>query len=160
MSNCPCGSNKSFETCCELIIAGTPAPTAEALMRSRYSAYAVGNLDHVRKTHGADAKDKYDHSETESTASDVKWVGLEIRGTTGGEVEDQTGTVEFIAKCRQDGEIRVHHERSDFKREEGQWMYIDGVINPRVETRRVQKVGRNDPCPCGSGKKYKKCCAA
>ncbi|MGY9002959.1 MAG: SEC-C metal-binding domain-containing protein, partial [Rhodospirillales bacterium] len=49
---------------------------------------------------------------------------------------------------------------SDFKREEGQWMYIDGVINPRVETRRVQKVGRNDPCPCGSGKKYKKCCAA
>jgi SEC-C motif-containing protein len=152
MKTCPCGSNKSFETCCELIIAG-------ALMRSRYSAYAIEDLDHVRKTHGAEAKNKYDHSETESTAADVKWIGLEIRNTTGGGIKDQTGTVEFIAKCRQNGEIRVHHERSDFKREDDQWMYIDGVVNPRMETRYVQKMGRNDPCSCGSGKKYKKCCA-
>lgn len=129
-------------------------------MRSRYSAYATNNLDHVRKTHGATARHKYDHSETESTAADVKWVGLEIRGTAGGETDCNTGTVEFIAKANQDGKIHLHHERSDFKREDGQWMYVDGVINPKDEPRRVQKIGRNDPCSCGSGKKYKKCCAA
>ncbi|MBT4699861.1 MAG: hypothetical protein HOB79_02200, partial [Rhodospirillaceae bacterium] len=59
-----------------------------------------------------------------------------------------------------DGEDRMHHERSDFKREQGQWVYTGGQMNPRGEPRRVQKVGRNEPCPCGSGKKFKKCCGA
>ncbi len=72
MKNCPCGSNKSFDTCCEPIIAGALAPTAEALMRSRYSTYLIENLDHIRKTHGAEAKTKYNYFKTENTAADVK----------------------------------------------------------------------------------------
>ncbi|MEK9660196.1 MAG: YchJ family metal-binding protein [Alphaproteobacteria bacterium] len=52
----------------------------------------------------------------------------------------------------------MHHERSHFRRENGQWLYVDGEFNPKGQPLRVVKVGRNDPCPCGSGQKYKKCC--
>ena len=160
MTKCPCGSDINFDACCEPIIAGTPALTAEALMRSRYSAYVKGNIDHIEKTHGKEVRDDYNRSAAESMANSVKWLSLDIRETTGGGTEDNTGTVEFAATFHQDGEDRMHHERSDFKREQGQWVYTGGQMNPRGEPRRVQKVGRNEPCPCGSGKKFKKCCGA
>jgi SEC-C motif-containing protein len=68
--------------------------------------------------------------------------------------------VRFAAQYRQDGVRLVHHERSTFRREDGQWVYVDGEVDPKSPPRQVAKVGRNDPCPCGSGKKYKKCCGA
>ncbi|MBL4692142.1 MAG: SEC-C domain-containing protein, partial [Magnetovibrio sp.] len=83
-----------------------------------------------------------------------------IRETSGGGEDDETGTVLFSARFKENGELNVHRELSDFRRENGEWVYVDGKINPQGEPRRVQKVGRNEPCPCGSGKKYKKCCGA
>jgi len=160
MSNCPCGSDIDFEACCAPVLAGTPAATAEALMRSRFTAYVKGDLDYIENTHASEIRDSFNRSAAESTARSVEWISLEIRDTESGGKEDETGTVEFAARFRQDGDIRVHHERSNFRREDGRWVYVDGKMNPQSAPRRVTKVGRNEPCPCGSGKKYKKCCGA
>lgn len=160
MADCPCGSNDEFDACCGPIIAGSPAETPEALMRSRFSAFVKGNIDHIENTHATEVRDTFNRSAAESTAHSVEWVGLEIMDTSEGGAEDETGKVEFQARFKQDGELQVHHELSNFKREDGNWFYVDGKMNPHSEPVRVEKVGRNEPCPCGSGKKYKKCCGA
>ncbi len=160
MIECPCGSERDFEDCCGPILGGAPAPTAEALMRSRYSAYVKGDLDHIERTHAADVRENFNRSAAQSTAETVEWLGLVLRETTKGGADDDEGTVEFSARFRKDGEEQVHHELATFRREENQWVYVDGKMNPKGKPRRVEKTGRNEPCPCGSGKKYKKCCGA
>lgn len=160
MEKCPCGSGSAFEACCGPIIQGTPAPTAEALMRSRYTAYVLGDVDHIDRTHAAEIRDTFDRSEAESLARGVEWAGLEIRSVSGGGTADDTGTVEFTSRYKKDGQVNVHHEKSAFRRDDGQWVYVDGEMNPKGAPRTVEKIGRNAPCPCGSGKKYKKCCGA
>ena len=160
MAQCPCGSGSDFDECCGPIIGGTAAPTAEALMRSRFTAFVHGDLDHIENTHAKEVRDDFNRSAAESTAKSVEWVSLEIRDTFDGREDDDTGTVEFAARFKKDGALQVHHERSNFRREEGRWVYVDGKMNPKGKPRRVEKVGRNEPCPCGSGKKFKKCCGA
>ena len=88
------------------------------------------------------------------------WQGLEVRAVTDGGRDDETGSVEFVARFRLRGEQRAHHELASFRRERGRWVCAGGEMNPKGPPRQVAKVGRNDPCPCGSGKKYKKCCGA
>jgi SEC-C motif-containing protein len=66
--------------------------------------------------------------------------------------------VEFEASYERDGLRDIHHERAQFKKVDGQWLYDEGDIVPKTIVRATPKVGRNDPCPCGSGKKYKHCC--
>lgn len=149
---CPCGSDAAFETCCGPILAGSPAPTAEALMRSRYTAFVRGDAEYIARTYT---------SENRATVGGdlpaVDWVGLEILGTSGGGIADRTGTVDFAARYRADGAVRIHRENSNFRREDGHWVYIDGTMGPEAPP---GKTGRNDPCPCGSGEKFKKCCGA
>lgn len=160
MQTCPCGSGAGLDACCGPIIGGNPARTAEALMRSRYSAYALGELDHIERTQAVLAGEAFDRPAAEAMARTVEWTGLEILGTSGGGEPDDAGTVEFAAHFRRDGQPHVLREVSSFRREQGRWIYVDGVISPGSEPRRSEKVGRNAPCPCGSGKKYKKCCGA
>jgi SEC-C motif-containing protein len=160
MTPCPCGSGQELDDCCGAIIAGAPAPTAEALMRARYSAYALGQIDYLADTLAPEARGDFDPIEASSTASDAVWQGLEVRAVTDGGRDDQTGSVEFVARFRLRGEPRIHHELARFRREQGRWVCVDGDMNPKGPPRQVDKVGRNDPCPCGSGKKYKKCCGA
>lgn len=158
MNTCPCGSRKEFEQCCGPLIAGAAAPTAEALMRSRYTAFTQGNLDYIDTTHASDMAEPFDRSEGQTMVDDFKWRGLEIVRLKDGGPADQTGEVEFTAKFRHNGQMGLHHERATFKREEGRWVYVDGELNPKPQTVvRDSRIGRNDPCPCGSGKKYKKC---
>lgn len=157
---CSCGSGRGFDECCGPLLAGAAAPTAEALMRSRYSAFTVANVDYLEKTLAPEARADYDRGETQTWVEEAHWQGLEVRGTTGGGADDQDGTVEFVARYKFRGKVFAHHELGQFRRHEGSWVYVDGVMNPRPEQRQVQKVGRNDPCPCGSGKKFKKCCGA
>ena len=149
---CPCGSGAILADCCGPVIAGAPAPTAEALMRSRYTAFVQSNIAHIRATYA---------TEHRAVISDdlpaIDWVGLEIMGTSGGAPDDNTGTVDFAARYRQDGAVRLHREKSNFRREDGCWVYVDGVAAPQLP---AGKTGRNDPCPCGSGKKFKNCCSA
>lgn len=160
MTPCPCGSGQNFDDCCGAIIGGAPAPTAETLMRSRYTAFAVGNVGYLAETLSSESRADFDEIEAENTASNAKWQGLEIRSTTGGGENDETGTVEFVASFRLEGQQRIHHELGLFEREDGRWVCAGGEVNPKSAPRQVVKVGRNEPCPCGSGKKYKKCCGA
>src|SRR5205085_4408879 len=101
-----------------------------------------------------------DEESTRRWAETADWQGLEIVDTAGGEANDSEGTVEFIARFRdRKGDMQAHHEVSTFVKEDGRWLFKQGHA-PEVATvrRSAPKVGRNDPCPCGSGKKFKKCC--
>ena len=160
MTQCPCGSGLGFDACCGPLIAGAPAATAEALMRSRYTAYSQGNVAYLTSTLAPEVQGDFDPVEAHSTAANAQWQGLEIRSVTGGGPDDETGQVEFVARFRLRDDPRVHHELSDFRREDGRWLCAGGKMNPKQPPRSVAKIGRNDPCPCGSGKKYKKCCGA
>lgn len=159
MTECPCGSGKSYDTCCGPYIAGRlNPPTAEALMRSRYTAYAKGAIDYIEATHSPEKRDNLDIEETRRWAEESEWQGLEILECREGGPGDTAGTVEFTARYRQKGRDYEHHEVSSFRKEGGQWFFQDGNTPRQTYTREAPKVGRNDPCPCGSGKKYKKCC--
>ena len=157
---CPCGSSNPYEACCGQYIEGTPAPTAETLMRSRYSAYSMGKGAYLAATLSEEQSKDFDLKEFEASEADTKWLGLEIKKTELGGESDETGSVEFVARYRTGRDPNIHHELAFFKREEGNWVFADCQMNPKQEQRIVNKVGRNEPCPCGSGKKFKKCCAA
>ncbi len=141
---CPCGG-ASYETCCGPRHSGSsPADTAEALMRSRYCAYALGRFDYLGATQ---------RSERRGAETHVKWVGLTVHNAKGGQ-GDFVGEVEFTARYLSGHSLFSLHERSAFERVDGRWIYTTG--NPdQAET----KVERNAPCPCDSGKKFKSCCA-
>lgn len=160
MEACPCGSSESYSRCCEPLITGQrPAETAEQLMRSRYSAYTKAQVDYIFETTHPDHRKGYDHQGTKEWAENSEWEGLEIVATQNGGPEDKTGEVEFIATYREKGARKVHHERAQFIKEEGKWLFTDGRMathQPIISS----KIGRNEPCTCGSGKKYKKCCGA
>jgi SEC-C motif-containing protein len=160
MSNCPCGSGESYATCCEPIITGKQlAETAEQLMRARYSAHVKVDVDFLYATTHPDYRQNYDHKGTKSWAEKSEWQGLEIVGTTAGGSTDEEGEVEFIARFRDTEGLRSHHERGQFKRQKKKWLFTEGEM-VKSQPISVTKIGRNDPCPCGSGKKYKKCCGA
>lgn len=159
-SACPCGSGQDFDACCGPVLAGAPALTAEALMRSRYTAYTRQNLDHIANTNAVALADVFDRAQAEEMAAEFEWLGLQVLAVADGGADDATGTVEFRSAFRRLGQDLVHHELAHFTREEGRWVYSQGDINPKQQPRRVVQVGRNDPCPCGSGKKFKKCCGA
>ena len=129
-------------------------------MRSRYSAFVLGNLDHVDRTHAPEVRDTFDRLEAERIVDEAKWLGLEVRRVIDGGVDDQTGQVEFFIRYSRRGQTYVQHELASFRRENGIWLYQSGEINPKSPPRQVSKVGRNETCSCGSGKKFKKCCGA
>ncbi len=160
MNKCPCGSDKNYTDCCEPLIKGErSAQTAEELMRSRYTAYTKAEVDHILKTSHPDKQDDYDRKSVLNWAKNSDWIKLDIIDTDKGGPENDDGQVEFKAHYRKKGERQVHHELATFKKVEGEWYFFDGETpTPQQVVRSSPKVGRNDPCPCKSGKKYKKCC--
>jgi len=160
MKNCHCGSGRQYSECCEPYIAGqAKAPTAEALMRSRYSAYVEHAVDYIINTCVTKGgKNDADYKSTRDWSEKSTWLGLKITSVEKGGPEDSEGTVEFEASYERDGLKDIHQEKAKFKKENGEWLYDEGNIVPRTIVRSSPKVGRNDPCPCGSGKKYKHCC--
>lgn len=156
MKLCPCDSGKPFADCCEVYISGKRLPhTPEQLMRSRYSAFQVMDIDYIGNTMRGPALKDYSKLETENWARSIEWLGLEVVNTG---MKDHDGFVEFIAKYSKDGKQDQIHERSEFHRKDGKWYYVDGKDPNRTMPVHVEKVGRNEPCVCGSGKKSKKCC--
>lgn len=160
MNTCPCGTGRSYEECCGPIIAGTKdASTAEQLMRSRYTAYVKGEIGYIYSSLHPEHREDFDEKSTRQWAKSSQWHKLEIRDTRGGGEEDTEGTVEFIAAFTDSDGRKEHHELSTFKKEDGRWYFVDGApVTPGTVVREGAKVGRNAPCMCGSGKKYKKCC--
>lgn len=162
MSDCPCGSGKSLSECCQPIINGDEkAKRAEALIRARYTAHTLGSMDFILATHHPSTRTDIDEAATARWASESQWLGLEILDVQGGEEEDSTGRIEFIARYRDSARRRhTHHERGVFEKYHGQWYFRDAEVPDVNQFRReAPKQGRNEPCACGSGKKYKKCCA-
>ena len=121
---CPCDSGQSYDVCCGPWHAGLKegvhAPTPEALMRSRYSAYVLGLIEYLLATWHAST------SPGELELSPVKWLGLEVRQA---QTAGDAGVVEFVARCRDSGRAQRLHETSRFVRQDGRWYYIDGQMD-------------------------------
>lgn len=159
---CPCGHETTYEACCQTFHQGKENPTtAEQLMRARYSAFVKNQIDFIGSTHIPGTKD-FDMDEARQWATDSTWKGLQIINTSQGEDSQQDGIVEFKALYSdKEGKDYLHHEISTFKKIDGKWYYNDGqIVGTGPIIRSTPKVGRNEPCPCGSKKKYKKCCGA
>jgi SEC-C motif-containing protein len=147
--NCKCGSGLSYEQCCGRFIEGNEKPgSALELMKSRYSAYALGKGSYLVQTSIKEHRYEADAALIGEFARNSEWIRLEIvKSSETGE----TGMVEFKAYYREKESIRLHHEQSMFIKEAGEWFYDEGkLFNTGI--------GRNELCPCGSGKKYKRCC--
>jgi SEC-C motif-containing protein len=100
-----------------------------------------------------------DRKGTSAWSRKLDWQRLEVRNTEKGGPDDSAGTVEFLARYRKDSKAFDHHEIAEFVREDDRWYFKDGHAPQPVQAiRQGPKIGRNDPCSCGSGKKYKKCC--
>ena len=154
---CPCGSGSSFETCCEPIIKGErESETAEELMRARYSAFVTGAIDFIVSSTHTRTRNEIDLSFIREWSQSSTWRGLQIIETKS--VDDSKAFVSFEAQYTQGGQDHSHREKSVFEREDGEWRFVTGdeLKNPTVRYE-TPRPGRNDPCPCGSGKKYKKC---
>ncbi|MDF1608468.1 YchJ family protein [Hoeflea sp. YIM 152468] len=160
MPPCPCGSTADLALCCGRYHAGAPAPSAEKLMRSRYAAYATGKLDYIEATCAGPAALAFDRAEAGILQIGTEWLGLEIVATKRGREGDSEGTVSFIARYRQQGTAAALSETSLFRKIEGRWVYWDRdpVVAGPVHGAGPGRIGRNDPCPCGSGRKHKRCC--
>ncbi|USD39305.1 YchJ family protein [Ferrimonas sp. SCSIO 43195] len=151
MSHCQCGSNLAYRLCCQPLHCGdSHASSPEQLMRSRYCAFVEGKADYLLATHHPQYRASLTVEQLADSCRDSDFVGLQIVDVPA-DSGDQ-GEVEFKAWYRQGSEILALWERSRFQRLEDRWHYCDGDIQPLL------KLGRNDPCPCGSGKKAKKCC--
>lgn len=155
MTACPCGSGKPEPACCARYHRGELAPTALALMRSRYSAYVRGEIDYLVATHDASTRDSVDTAAVAKWSRETTWQGLEIVATEAGGETDDTGVVEFVARGITSGKAFAQRERSRFRRVGGAWFYLDGKVGEPVK--KALTPGRNEPCPCGSGMKYKRC---
>ena len=169
MEECPCGTGFLYTDCCGPLIRGVSnADTAEDLMRSRFSAFAKGTWDYLEKTRYPDGQELSAWYKTKFLHDGITWKNLEIVGVKNGESSEEEGEVSFIAHYVENGEEKVLQEVSNFIKEDGKWYYneheskvISSNPTPTAKpfTRDQPKVGRNDPCPCGSNKKYKKCCS-
>ena len=123
-------------------------------MRSRYSAYVSEDVDYLMETTHVSTAKSYRRKELESWAKTSEWLNLEIVSTQQGQAVDNEGRVEFKAVYNSASQKLVHHEDSFFKKENDRWFYVSGTTVDNVP----KTVKRNDPCSCGSGKKFKKCC--
>ena len=127
-STCPCGSGEP--ACCALYHDGVPAPTALALMRSRYTAFVRGEIDYLMETHDPATRAGVDKKALATWSRDTLWMGLEIVATEAGGETDDTGIVEFIARGVTNGQPFTQRERSRFRRVDGRWVYTDGAVRP------------------------------
>jgi len=145
LDQCPCGSGIAYSDCCQRWHAGAPAPDPEALMRSRYTAYVLKNEPYLLDTW---------HFSTRPRDLDLEtspyWVSLRIISSAD---EGSRGRVHFRASYQGGSGWGYLEEISQFVKEGVQWLYLEGETSEGV-----LKPGRNEPCPCGSGGKYKSCC--
>lgn len=127
-------------------------------MRSRFAAYALDITNYIQSTWDANTRPKED--KLNFGGEKIEWWRLEILETQKGDAADNKGIVEFKAFYGKDGDEQVLHEISRFVKTNGRWFYVDGVVKSVGKIIPQLKEGKNAPCPCGSGKKFKRCCGA
>ena len=126
--NCPCGNPKSYAACCQVAHQSiTNVKTAEQLMRSRYTAFTMGNGDYLMQSHHSTTQPTQEKENIENWANSVVWLGLDVLHTTKGLATDNEGTVEFTAHFLENGKPATIHENSKFIKENGLWMYL-GIV--------------------------------
>ncbi len=154
MHSCPCGSKNQFSECCEPFLKGEKLPESpEQLMRSRFSAFCRGGYwQYILDTWHPEFKPKETAEELAQDSLQGQWEKLEVRHAA---MHGEMGEVTFCAWYRNEKGLHPHLERSFFVRLDGKWVYTEGEFLPYVK---AAKTKPNEPCPCGSGKKYKKCC--
>lgn len=165
--SCPCGSSKRYQDCCNplhihvdsgQVVARTP----EQLMRSRYCAFVLKNFDYILKTHHPEYLNGLTLASL-NTGPHPHWLGLEVlssseipahnsQAANQAIAEPRHGTVTFKAWYKLEGEIDAIYECSEFIYQTGRWYYSQG------QQMTAKLPGRNDPCVCHSGKKFKQCC--
>ncbi len=159
MIQCYCGSGRVYDKCCGPLVAGREhAVTAEALMRSRFSAHCVGEYGYLEVTACPRLHGGISAEEIQEWSTHMHWNKLTVLRVEGGSEQDSRGVVEFQAEYTMRGVPQILHETSTFVRSDRQWCYEDGHVHSRTIRREAPKTGRNAPCACGSGQKFKKCC--
>lgn len=122
--NCHCCSNKPFEACCQPIIEGQrQADTAEELMRSRYTAFVVADINYLMNSHHPKTRPVKERKSILRWTKSVKWIKLEVHQTKAGQINDTEGWVQFTAYFIEDGKVDTIHENSYFTKENGKWYY-------------------------------------
>lgn len=161
MTNCPCCSDKDYADCCGPYLEGQSIPpTPEALMRSRYTAYTKADMDYVQKTMKGKVLRAFNAKDAKQWALTAKWQGLEIIDAPSVPSNQTKGFVTFVARYLDGNEPQALYEHSEFHKEGERWFYVQEHAYEPDKPKPISssKIGRNEPCPCGSGKKFKKCC--
>lgn len=153
--SCLCGSDLNYSACCGRYHSGEELPaTAEQLMRSRFTAYALRDVNYLLTTWDAGKRP----ANIDFSKETAQWQKLQILSCKKGSAKDSKGLVEFKAFYSQDGEDYFMHEISRFVKNSQNWQYLDGVIKAAGKVATSLNAGRNALCSCGSGKKFKRCC--
>jgi SEC-C motif domain protein len=155
-SPCPCGSGQTFAQCCDAIIKQQrPAANAEQVMRSRFTAHVIRDFGHLHRTDLSTARLPYVEEES---SGETPWTRLVVHAHEIG-AKPTTAFVDFSAYYKEGDAERALHEKAEFVQVNGTWFYTRAVRQGPAPVKSAHpKIGRNDPCPCGSGKKFKHCC--
>lgn len=125
-ADCPCGSGQILADCCLPLLAGVRfAQTAEQLMRSRYTAHSLLQIEYLWQTWSAEQRRRSSPEQIYAWASSCEWLGLQILACEQGQNQDAEGKVSFIALFRHHGQLQQHHENALFRRLMGRWFYLD-----------------------------------
>lgn len=157
---CPCQNKngKHYSACCQPYHDGSNMPeTAEQLMRSRYSAYAKALIDYLVASTLPVQQTLINTDTLKAWATKTQWCGLTVLSSSGGNKLDTHGKVSFIAHYKSDNKVEHHQEDANFRRQGNRWYFVYRKNNLDFT---AAHIGRNAICPCGSDKKYKKCCGA
>lgn len=146
---CPCGSQQQLADCCGRYHLGQTPDTPEQLMRSRYSAYVLGHMDYLKQTTLPAQQSGLDLAAMRQWSQNSQWLGLTIEAAPA--PQGSQAQVTFRVHWADAQGEQVHHECSRFVHHQERWYFVDPTVPLHF--------GRNDPCPCQSGLKFKKCCA-
>ena len=144
---CPCRARDKeplpYAQCCAPILEeGKPAPTAEALMRARYSAFALGKIDFLYDSLAPEAREDFDRKAVQHWSSQSQWLGLDVLATEAGKAGDAEGYVEFVAHFTLDGKDQAHRERSKFRSDEARGWYLPRRGEPQAHAHRERRPAR------------------
>ncbi|MDY7219058.1 YchJ family protein [Denitrificimonas sp. JX-1] len=147
---CPCTPTRTYQDCCGRYHTGQLASTPQTLMRARYSAFVKGDIHFIQLTTLPTQHSALDLKAITQWSNNSQWLGLEVLSEAL-EADQRHAWVKFIAHWQDELGTHQHHENSLFIKPAEQWYFYDPNIPLRAE--------RNAPCPCGSTRKFKKCCA-
>jgi SEC-C motif-containing protein len=125
------------------------------LLEARYQAFVDGNIDYIMNSHHPETRESLDRAAVTNWSKDSNWMGFKIEDER---KDGKTVFITFSVRYEKNMETTDHREIAEFRKEDGKWYYYDSEFpTPETLRREEPKVGRNDPCHCGSGKKFKKC---